>query len=574
MWSDISTISYAPTFQLIPPPLSRGRFDPEDPSWILERTTDCILILDRAWRIAYMNGRAAAFIGRGAELGANILRLYPESDSVKLRRRCEVAFATQEALSFEEYLGFRGTWLEVHVYPSPTEIAVLFRDITERKRTETELARLAYQDALTGLPNRRRFHEELDAALGKRRSALKATLMYLDLDNFKNINDTLGHPFGDELLKRIGDRLRNYLGPKDFLARIGGDEFAVIRFGRDRDGAAIAAGLIKAIADPVDLDGYTVRMGASIGVVPFPSKNRFDRVELLKRVDIALYAAKAKGRGTFCLYEPSMADAILTREAIKAGLRDALANGEFRLAYQPIVGLRSGKVTGFEALLRWENDKFGRMGPQLFIPIAEECGVINEIGEWVIEQACLEASRWPGNLKVAVNLSAVQFCRSTLPQTVADALAKSRLKPSRLELEITESVLLQDTESNIAILSRLREMGVLIALDDFGTGFSSLGYLSRFKFDKVKIDRSFIAEMTKRLEPKAVVRAVAGLGRALGITITAEGVETREQQQMVRRKGCHEAQGYLYSKPIAAVEIAGFLRGHERPISKERRAAA
>jgi len=436
----------------------------------------------------------------------------------------------------------------------------IYEDITERYRAEQNIARMARHDALTDLPNRVLFHERMAEGLSCV-SGLGETLavLCLDLDNFKSVNDTLGHPIGDKLLRSIAERIGGVVGDDDTVARLGGDEFAVLQRGSSPEAAgALARRLVEIIADPIEIDGQEINSGASIGIALAPSDGNAGD-QLMKCADLALYRAKAEGRGTFRFFEPDMDARIQARRALEVDLRHALSAGEFSLAYQPQINLADNALTAMEALLRWNHAERGPVPPSEFIPLAEEMGLIVQLGEWVLREACNEAARWPDPIKVAVNLSPVQFRNRGLITTVTQALAAARLPPHRLELEITEAVLLQDDEAIISMLHQLRALGVRIAMDDFGTGYSSLSYLRSFPFDKIKIDRSFIKDIERNRGSAVIIRAIANLGASLGIVTTAEGVETEEQLELVRRAGCTEMQGYLVSPPRPACEIAGLI---------------
>jgi diguanylate cyclase (GGDEF)-like protein len=421
---------------------------------------------------------------------------------------------------------------------------------------------LAHHDPLTGLANRSLFYQQLDEALVGIRAGSQVAVLYIDLDYFKEVNDTHGHPVGDALLIKVAERLRVCVRETDTIARLGGDEFALIQTGPHSrsDASDLARRIINTLSAPYEVSGDLIRIGASIGIAIAPGGGA-DANDLFKSADIALYSAKADGRGTYHFFVPAMKEPYLARQALKTDLRLALANGEFQLAYQPVIDVQSNQVRGFEALLRWQHPDRGFMLPAEFIPVAEETGLILPIGEWVLERACAEASKWPEQLWVAVNLSPSQFQHWDLPEKVAGVLSRAGLHPSRLELEITESVLLHDSKANLLTLHKLRELGIRLALDDFGTGYSSLSYLQKFPFSKIKIDRSFISELPDKEEANAlaIVRAIAALGRSLGMSITAEGVETQLQLDRIRARGCDEAQGYFFSKPIWADEVEALL---------------
>ncbi|TAK49383.1 MAG: EAL domain-containing protein [Xanthobacteraceae bacterium] len=431
-------------------------------------------------------------------------------------------------------------------------------DVTEQKKTEARIAHLAHHDALTGLPNRILFRQRLDEALD--RDAGSIAVLCIDLDQFKVVNDTFGHSVGDRVLEVVAERLRSVLGRTHLAARFGGDEFAAIveRVGAPKGVAGIADDIIRVLSAPFEIDGIELNICASVGIALAPVDGHTTE-ELLRNADMALYRAKNEGRGTYRFFEKAMDSAMRQRREIERDLRKALANGELELYYQPLIDVSRSKVTCFEALLRWKHPEKGMISPATFIPVAEETGLIVPIGEWVLRQACTQAVQWPPSIKVAVNLSPVQFRGSGLVRSVISALACSGLQPGRLELEITESVLLAESEANLAMLRSLRELGASISLDDFGTGYSSLSYLRSFSFDKIKIDRSFVNEIVERADCGAIVRAVSELGRCLGVVTTAEGVETPEQLACLRKEGCTEVQGFLFSPPRPASEIAGLL---------------
>jgi diguanylate cyclase (GGDEF)-like protein len=436
-------------------------------------------------------------------------------------------------------------------------------DVTEAIRAEAQIQYMARHDALTGLPNRTFLRDKMEDGLARMRRGGRLAVLCLDLDDFKAVNDTLGHPKGDELLRRVSLRLEACLNDGDTAARLGGDEFVVLQEGIDKPerAGALSRRLIEAIGEPFELDGHQVVIGASVGIAFAP--NDGDQVDtLLKNADMALYRAKSDGRGIYRFFEPAMDAQVKERRQLELDLRRALAMEEFELYYQPLVDAASEVITGFEALLRWRHPERGIVFPAEFVPLAEEIGLIVPLGEWVIRKACEQATSWPREVKVAVNLSCVQFKSRTLAHTVASALSRSGLSPLRLELEITESVLLAESETTLATLHQLRALGVRIAMDDFGTGYSSLSYLRSFPFDKIKIDRSFIRELDGTNDCVAIVKAVASLGHSLGMATTAEGVETAEQFRQVRAQGCTEVQGYYFSPPCPASEVVRLL-GHK-----------
>ena len=436
----------------------------------------------------------------------------------------------------------------------------IYEDITERYRAEQSIAHMARHDALTDLPNRVLFRERMAEGLARvERSGEGLALLCLDLDNFKGVNDTLGHPIGDKLLGAIAERIRGTVREEDTVARLGGDEFAILQANATPQGAgALARRLTEVISESIEIDGQEINSGVSIGIALAPNDGHAAD-HLMKCADLALYRAKAEGRGTFRFFEPDMDARIQARRALEVDLRRALTAGEFTLAYQPQINLASNEMIAMEALLRWNHAERGAVPPSEFIPLAEEMGLIVPLGEWVLREACKDAARWPDPIKVAVNLSPVQFRNRGLVAMVTQALAAARLAPHRLELEITEAVLLQDDETIVTMLHQLRALGVRIAMDDFGTGYSSLSYLRSFPFDKIKIDRSFIKDIDRNRDSAVIIKAIASLGHSLGIETTAEGIETAEQLELVRRAGCTEMQGYLASAPRPASEAADLI---------------
>ena len=440
-------------------------------------------------------------------------------------------------------------------------VAVL-QDISEQKRAEAEILHLALHDALTNLPNRTLFRKHVDQALMRwRREGEPFILLLLDLDHFKAINDTLGHAAGDCLVRLVAGRLTPFMRDSNVVARLGGDEFAMVQTvsGDLREGAAMLANqLLQTIGEPFDLDGHQAIVETSIGIAMAPTDGT-DTDQLLKNADLALYSAKSAGRNVFRFFEPRMGTEARLRYDLEADLRSSLALGEFQLHYQPVVDTASMDMCGVEALVRWFHPRRGTVLPGEFIPLAESTGLIVPLGEWVLRQACAEAVDWPADVRVAVNLSPIQFRKGNIVDIVTMALLDAGLPPARLELEITESVLLQTDETNLDKLHQLKKLGVSVVLDDFGTGYSSLRYLQMFPFDKIKIDRSFVSEIATRSDCAAIVCAAIGLAKSLNVTTTAEGVETAEQFELLRAAGCGQAQGYLFGRPCKASELQ-FIR--------------
>ncbi len=449
---------------------------------------------------------------------------------------------------------------------SPTadgRLVATYEDVTERREAEAKIMHMARHDALTNLPNRVLLREQMEQAL---RRGDRLAVMFLDLDRFKSVNDSLGHSVGDALLCAVTDRLRKVARGADIVARLGGDEFAIVQSNaRPTDASELAVRVIELMVEPFEVLGHQVIIGTSIGIAMAPTDGS-DPDQLLRNADMALYRAKGEGRGTYHFFQPDMDAQMQERRKLELDLRKALVAGEFELYYQPIVRVANGEVRGFEALLRWNHPERGIVMPSEFIPVAEEIGLIVPLGDWVLKQACRDAVTWPGKLTVAVNLSAVQFRNPMLALAVVAALGQSGLAASRLELEITETVLLQDDRTVLDTLHQFRELGVGVCMDDFGTGYSSLSYLRSFPFDKIKIDRSFISELDAALPPGkenesvAIIRAVMRLGASLGMITTAEGITTKAQLDILRAEGCVEVQGYMFSEPRPAREVPAILR--------------
>ncbi len=449
-----------------------------------------------------------------------------------------------------------GGWLATH------------EDITERQRSEERIAHMARHDGLTDLPNRMMLRDRLDHELKRVKRGECLAVLCLDLDQFKSVNDALGHPIGDALLKLVADRLRGCTREPDTVARLGGDEFAIIMTQMDQptDAAALAKRVRDSIVKPYQIEGHQIVTDISIGISVAPM-DAIDADPLLRNADMALYGAKADGRGTYRFFEPEMNTRMKARRELEMDLRKALVGKEFELHYQPLVNLQNNEVNAFEALLRWNHPTRGTISPADFIPIAEETGLIVPLGEWVLKAACYEAVNWPEHIKVAVNLSPAQLNNRNLLNVVIGALAETGMSARKLQLEITETVLLQNTFATLSTLHELRKLGVQVALDDFGTGYSSLSYLRSFPFDKIKIDRSFIQDLSNGAEPVAIVQAVANLAKCLNMTSTAEGVETQEQLETLQSIGCTEMQGYLFSRAKPASEIRQFFAAHPEKLT-------
>jgi diguanylate cyclase (GGDEF)-like protein/PAS domain S-box-containing protein len=538
---------------------------------VIENVPAAILVREaRDHRYVIINRAAERFVGIGRDkvIGKTAADIFPKERAELIARHDAEALMTPNVpMHVDDHViqvpggGERiVTTRKLTVRDDAQEplcLIAVIEDVTEKRKAEEQIAFLAHHDPLTGLPNRAQLTERLKEALDWVGRGKQLAVLFLDLDHFKTVNDTLGHFIGDELLKAVADRLRLCIRDVDLIGRLGGDEFAIVQTAiqQPADVSRLAHRIQEAIKAPYDLNGIQAVVDVSIGIALAPV-DATDSIELMKRADMALYQAKAEGRSTFCFFEPAMDAAMKARRKLDTDLRSALAGNAFEMFYQPVVDLRSGEIVGVEGLLRWHHPEIGMVSPADFIPVAEETGLIGPIGEWVIRQVCADAVNWPGHIRVALNLSPVQLRSQHLVATIVNALATSGIAPSRLELEITEDVLLKHNQENLAVLEQLRRLGARIVMDDFGTGYCSLNYLRRFPFDKVKIDRAFIKDLSAdNPEAVAIVEAVASLAGALRVSTTAEGVETQEQLALVRAAGCTEYQGYLFCAPKPKDEI-------------------
>ena len=506
-------------------------------------------------------------ISRAEAVGRRYEDFYPAEAAARLRRLDAEAMASGQPVTFEDESiisadGALRTLRGRHVCiadedNAPRYLIGVAEDVTDVREAEAQVVRLAHYDSLTELPNRVLFRARLNTAFDTATSGGdRAALLWIDLDHFKEVNDTLGHLVGDQLLMEVGERLKSTVRAQDTVARLGGDEFAIVQTGLIRNGDAedLAARVVQLMSQPFHLSGRAICIGASVGIA-FAPEDGLTADELMMHADMALYRCKQTGRGGYRLFEREMNERRRARRTLEQDLRRAFAEDSFSVVFQPQLNVKTDRISGCEALMRLQID--GRaVSPAEFIPVAEEIGLINQIGEWILRQACAEAATWPSGMKVAVNMSPAQFKDPNLIRMVISALAHAGLSPDRLELEITEGTLLQNNDANLTTLFRLRELGVQVALDDFGTGFSSLNYLRQFPFTKIKIDKSFVSDLSMSLESVSIVKAIAGMASSLGMQTTAEGVETERQLEMVKSYGCTEIQGYLISQPCTAEELA------------------
>ena len=554
--------------------MHEDKSDRPDVSWsrdpahllrLLDSTADCIGFIGLDERLQYQNQSARDAVNGADWRGKSLAELAVLLASPAWGEQVRKALLDGVHVQFDWYSPRLQRWMTQDVYPVVGGVALFGRDVTAHHEQELarqydhqQLSHQARHDALTGLPNRMALHAMIDQELA-RPGGPDFALHLIDLDGFKTINDTLGHAIGDQLLKQVATRLRDCQGPNDTIARYGGDEFVLLQSGGVQPVEAVATGrrIIAALNRLFHVERESIVVGACLGIA-FAPQHGGDADSLFRAADAAMYQAKAVGRNNLCCFDTSIQHAKHRRQALRAWMRDAIGKQELHLVYQPLITLETGLATEFEALLRWRQPVLGDIGPEEFIPIAEESGQILAIGAWVLQHACREAATWPATFSVTVNLSPLQLTPSIV-DTVAMALRESRLAPERLKLEITESVLLENSVSNLETLHTLRGMGVRIVLDDFGVGFASLSYLQQFPFDKIKIDRSFVSDLDRRRDSQAIVKAVILLADDMGMATTAEGVETSGQLDWLRQAGCGQVQGFLLGRPMPASELPAYL---------------
>jgi diguanylate cyclase (GGDEF)-like protein/PAS domain S-box-containing protein len=549
---------------------------------VIEHIPAVVFVKDaRDFRFILLNRAGEEFLGvkRQAIIGRTDHDVFPKDEADRFVARDREVLKSRQVEIIEEepvhtpHNGLRFLRTRMIVVcddkEQPHYLLGISEDVTDQKQKSERIRHMAHHDGLTDLANRALFRQRLDAAMAEYRCTRRGVvLFFVDLDGFKRLNDTLGHPTGDAVLRILAERLRRCAHDGDTVARLGGDEFAIVHpvLPTSKSPTAIAADLVRSIARPYDVGGSQLTLTASVGV-SVAGEDCQEPDLMLKNADVALYRAKTDGRNAFRFYDASMDNYLEAKRDLERAVRNALARGEFEVHYQPIVDVRSERTCGYEALLRWRHREKGLLPPSEFIGIAEEVGFIVPLGEWVLRKACDDAANWPPYMRLAVNISPAQ-CSAALTQTVMNALAASRLPPDRLELEITESALLQDNNVTLSTLHQLRKLGVKIAMDDFGTGYSSLSYLRSFPFDKIKIDKSFVKEVLVHPESLVIVRAVAGLGLSFGVPTTAEGVETREQFEQIREAGCTQCQGYLFGRAVPNAEVMRQLHQRRQAIRK------
>jgi diguanylate cyclase (GGDEF)-like protein len=564
--------------------LQQHQFEKQRLDTAINNMTQGLLMFDSSQRLVVANQRYIEMFGVSTDVvkpGCTIRELLMHRKEIgsftgDVDKYCsDLFYKLAQGKIFETILDTAdGGSIQVLYRPLPRGGWVTtLEDISERRRVEQRIMHLAHYDPLTDLPNRALFHEKLKRELDSIEADRQLAVFYIDIDEFKSVNDSLGHLIGDELLKAVAASLSRCAGPGDFVARLGGDEFAIVQTAvkTQDDVTDLVARVFDAIRMPYECLGHQVSTDASIGIALAP-QHGVDLEQILKNADLAMYAAKSAGRRTYRFFEPDMDAQVRARRILEMDLRQAIAYGGLEVYYQPCVSIQDNRITGCEALLRWRHSERGMISPAEFIPIAEDTGLIDQIGEWVLATACAEAATWPDDIKLAVNVSPVQFRSGTLALKIVAALAASGLAANRLELEITEAVLIRDDEAALGILHQLRAIGVRIALDDFGTGYSSLSYLQRFPFDKIKIDRCFVNDIADPDGSSCIVQAVVNIAAARHMTTTAEGVETQQQLELLRALGCAEMQGYLFSPAKPAAEIKQLFRRERAPAAaRERR---
>jgi diguanylate cyclase (GGDEF)-like protein/PAS domain S-box-containing protein len=543
---------------------------------VLESTSDNIILLSSDWRITYVNGHAARLLApRVVTLGERLPQLLPDWVDGVAGRTLMAIGAARRADRFEAYFATLGRWLEVDVFPTSDGLSLFFRDVSDRRRAEEDerraqkrIAYLASHDSLTGLANRAAFYSHLDGLLAGMETDGEVVLLYLDLDGFKAVNDTMGHPVGDAVLVSVSERLRRCVaGARSAcVSRLGGDEFVIAQGGaRSRSTiAALAEIILTALSSDYDVEGYRVSIGVSIGITIAEKGASGD--ELVRQADLALYAAKADGRRSYRFFGPGLRDALLLLQFRKRELAQALSRKELYLHYQPIIDLKTNKIAAFEALLRWRNPLFDAAPVESVIAIAEEIGLIQSIGEWVLKEACQEATHWPAAIAIAVNVSVLQLRNRGFGDAVKRILTDTGMVPSRLSLEITETIPFVDERQADETLEDLRQHGVKISLDDFGKGYASLQHLKALKVDKIKIDQSFVRDSHRDAASFAIIRAVVTLAQDLGVTTVAEGIELESQYQLLKRANCDFGQGFFLGRPMSGRDCARLVHS-ERPVT-------
>ena len=536
---------------------------------ILESISDAFFALDEEWHFTYLNQQAERLLHakRDSLLHHNLNEMLPNLASW-FKEAMEKSMCEKVAITCEGLYELLGKWLEVQVYPGKEGISVYFRDITERKQAEERLSYLANYDALTDLPNRVLCLDRLEQALTRAPwNKRSVAVLFCDLDRFKVVNDTLGHNVGDDLLKTIASRFKECLRDGDTVARLGGDEFVVLLsdMAKPDDACKIAQKIIDRVAKPLELEGHEVFVTTSIGISVFPEDGQ-DPTTLLKNADIAMYRAKEEGKNNFQMYSRALDARTADRLILESALRRGLENGELCAHFQAQVDLETNEIIGAEALVRWQNSEMGLVSPADFLPIAEETGLIASIDKWVLRCACEENKRWRDMglppIRVAVNMSDRLFQQADLPQTVDEILQQTGLTADGLELELTEAVVMNDAERALKTLKDLREMGIKLSIDDFGTGYSSLSYLKRYPIHTVKVDRSFVRDITTDPDDAAIIEAIIAMSHKLNLNVVAEGVETTEQQVFLIKQKCDVMQGFLFSRPLPSDEFIELVQKH------------